>query len=104
MSKLTQIEGVPDSESIKPGMAFFCGTGPSDKTCGDCKFRGYYRESRAGKWNAELQQIVHRSYRVQKCEMTRRMSGGKHGADVDADNLCCKYFEPEPAKQQAADS
>lgn len=74
-------------------MAFFSNTGPAGKTCGDCKFRGYSRENGAGKWNAELQQIVHRSYRVQKCVIFKRMSGGRHGANVDADNPSCKYFE-----------
>lgn len=74
-------------------MAFFSNTGPAGKTCGDCKFRGYYRESGAGKWSEELQQIVHRSYRVQKCDVYRRMNGGRHGANVDTENPSCKYFE-----------
>ena len=93
MSHMTKIEGVPDSDSAKPGMAFFAATGPFGKTCGDCKHRGYFKESSRGRWDEGLQQLVYRGYRVQKCDVARRMNGGKHMADVDAANHACKYFE-----------
>ena len=32
-----------EQRATEPGMAFFAGTGPADKTCGDCQFRGYVR-------------------------------------------------------------
>lgn len=92
---IVKIEGVPDTEAIRPGMAFFCGTGPSGKRCGDCANRGYKREARNGKWNEQLQQVVHRSYSVQKCAVFKKMAG-HDGADVDADNPSCKYFEQKP--------
>ncbi len=91
---MVKIDGIPDTDSIRPGMAFFCGTGPAGKTCGGCKHRGYRRESQNSVWNEKLQQDIHRSYRVQKCEMFKKMAG-RHGADVDADNPSCKYFEPK---------
>lgn len=94
MSFMTKIDGVPDTDELRSGMAFFAGSGPTGKTCGDCKHRGYMRESRNGKWNASLQQIVHRASRVMKCAMFKKMSG-RHGADIDADYPCCKYFEPK---------
>lgn len=94
MSYMTKIEGVADTDDLRPGMAFFAGTGPAGKACADCKHRGYMRESRSGKWNEGLQQIVHRAYRVTKCAMFKKMSG-HHGADVALDNPACKYFEPK---------
>lgn len=92
---MTKIEGVPDSSDVKPGMAFFAKTGPAGTTCGDCKFRGYTRESSKGHWSEAAQDTVYRTYRVQKCLMVKKMTG-HHGADVDADNHSCKFFEPKP--------
>ena len=41
---MTRIPGVPDRlNDVKPGMAWYCGTGPRGKTCGDCEFRTYPR-------------------------------------------------------------
>lgn len=91
---MVKIEGVPDREMVRPGMAFFAGTGPAGKTCGGCKHRGYSRESSRGKWSDTLQQMIYRSYHVQKCAMFKKTSG-HHGADVDSDNPCCKFFEPK---------
>ena len=87
--------GVPDREDMRPGMAFFAGTGPAGKTCGGCKFRGYRRESQKGRWSEQEQAIVHKTYRVQKCAQFKKMSG-HHGPDVATDYPCCKYFEPRP--------
>lgn len=95
MEGMTVIEGVPDSTSARPGMAFFCGTGPAGKTCGDCIHRGYKREGRKGTWSEKLQQEVYRNYQVQKCAVFKKMAG-KHGQDVDADNPSCKYFQQKP--------
>lgn len=89
---MVKVDGVPDRESIRPGMAFFCGTGPFATKCGDYIHRGYKRESRNGRWDETLKQMVHRSYNVSKCAIFNKMSG-HHGADVDADNPSCKYFE-----------
>jgi hypothetical protein len=92
MLPMTKVEGAQDRAAAKPGMAFFAGTGPFGKTCGDCAHRGYRRESARGHWDEKLQTEVHRSYRVQKCEMFKKMAG-YHGSDVSADNGACKYFE-----------
>lgn len=73
---LTTIPGLPDPAAVIDGMAFFAGTGPDGKTCGDCKHRGYYRESTRGKWDETLRQVVFNSYRVAKCAMYKRLSGG----------------------------
>lgn len=90
---MTRLPGVPDNRDLKPGMAFFADTGPFGKTCGDCKFRGYYRQAQREHWSEQLQQNVVSSYKVQKCEKARQMAGGRHLADVDKDNHACKYFE-----------
>lgn len=92
---MVKIDGVPDTEAIRPGMAFFCGTGPAGTKCGDCLHRGYRRESRSGRWDERLQQTIHRSYSVLKCAVFKKMTG-RHGADVDSDNPSCKYFEQKP--------
>ena len=91
---MTRLEGVPNRSDIIPGMAYFQGTGPEGKTCGDCKHRGYVREARKGVWSDRLQEVVFRHYRVQKCAMFRKMVGG-HGANVKADYPSCKYYEPK---------
>lgn len=92
---MVKIEGVPDADAIRPGMAFFCGTGPAGTTCGDCQHRGYRRESRSGKWSDELQQQIFRSYSVLKCAIFNKMTA-RHGADVAAKNPSCKYFQQKP--------
>lgn len=89
---MVHIDGVPDRDDVRPGMAFFSGTGPEGKTCGDCKFRGYRRESSVGHWDERLQGDVYRSYSVLKCSIAKQMAG-RHLSDVDPDNPCCKYFE-----------
>lgn len=95
MSAMTKIEGVPDSDSALPGMAFFAGTGPAGATCGLCKHRGYFRQSARGSFDKRTNSTVHKSYRVTKCAQFKRMTG-RHGSDVDADYAACKYFEAAP--------
>lgn len=81
MSYFTKIDGVPDGDTAVPGMAYFAGTGPQGKTCGDCMWRGYYRMRGNGN-----------SYKTTGCEKFRGMTG-RHGPVVAADNKSCKYFE-----------
>jgi hypothetical protein len=95
---MVKVAGVPDRSDAKPGMAFFAGTGPSGKTCGDCKNRGYYRQG-PEHWDETKQKMVSRGYRVQKCAQFKAMTG-RHGTDVDAGYSACKYFE---AKAKVAD-
>lgn len=92
MSFMTKIEGVPDSDQALPGMAFFAGSGPDGKTCGDCKYRGLTRQSQKSKWSQMAQQFIHRTYRTKQCSMFKRLAG-VHGSAVKADYAACKYFE-----------
>lgn len=92
MSHLTKIAGVPDSDTAIPGMAYFAGTGPENKTCGDCIWRGYYRKRETSHWDEKLQREVVKTYKHQGCEKFRSLTG-RHGPIVDADNKSCKYFE-----------
>lgn len=62
------------------GMAHWAGTGPEDKTCADCEFKGYYRESRHGT-----------SYHVNGCEKFKKMTG-RHGPAFESSTPACKYF------------
>jgi len=92
MSYMTKLDGVPDTDNAKPGMAFFEGTGPVDKTCGDCKHRGLTRQSKKAKWSDKLNQLIYKSYRTTQCSMYKKLSG-THGAAVKKYYLACKYFE-----------
>jgi len=92
---MTRVPGVPDSSDVVPGMAHFAGTGPAGKTCGDCAHRGYYREVRRGKWNAEHQAYDFNSYRHLGCAMFKALTG-HFGPAVAKDNAACKYFEQRP--------
>jgi len=81
MSVMTKLPNVPDSSQAIAGMAYFAGTGPFGKTCGDCVHRGYYRTS-----------VNSNSYRVSKYAMYKQFAG-RHGPNVDRHNDACKYFE-----------
>ena len=83
--------GVPDAKDAKPGMAYFAGTGPAGKTCGDCANRGYYREAVHGHWSEADGAVVYSTYRTQKCTQFKAMTG-KHGPDVKSEYAACKYF------------
>lgn len=92
MSYMTKIDGVPDSDDALPGMAFFAGTGPLDKTCGTCKHRGLSRQSGKGKWSEKHQQIMFRTYRTAACAMFKKLSGN-YGPVVKKIYPACKYYE-----------
>lgn len=91
---MVKIPGVPEKDDAKPGMAFFAGTGPVGKTCGDCLHRGYYRQSQKGRWDEMLRQEVFKTYRVSKCAVYKSMTG-HHGGDINRHWPSCKYFEPK---------
>ena len=95
--KFTQLPGVPDSSAVRPGMAFYSGTGPERTTCGQCRFRGLYRESTRGRWSEETQTIVHKSYKTQGCQKYKSMTGHP-GPDVDEGWASCRYFEQSVKK------
>jgi hypothetical protein len=76
---LTKIEGVPDRSAVRAGMAFFSGSGPAGKTCGDCKhLDGTGRKKRAG-----------------RCLMFKKLAG-RRGEEIDLRYSACKYFEAKP--------
>lgn len=69
MSYMTRLKGVPDTDDVKPGMAYFAGTGPIGKTCGKCEY-----------------------YAARKCQMFKRLAGSL-GDNIKATFKACKYFE-----------
>lgn len=97
MSYMTKIEGIPDTDDVKPGMAFFAGTGPYGKTCGTCKHRGVVRQSQKATYSERLKEFVHRSYRTTQCAMFKKLSGN-HGGSGDKNWSACKYFEDKAKK------
>lgn len=95
MSFMTRIEGVADTDEAIPGMAFFAGTGPYGKTCGDCKHRGLYRESQKATYSEKAKDFVYKTYRTTQCAMFKKLAG-EYGAAVKKDCSACKYFEQKP--------
>jgi hypothetical protein len=96
MSYMTRLPGIPDTDEIKPGMAFFVGTGPLGKTCGDCAHRGYWRPAK-DKFNPRTQLLEEKHYRTQACRKYFELSM-RHGLPVKADWAACKYWEGRPEK------
>lgn len=93
MLPMTSTPGSPDKNMAKPGMAYFEGTGPVGKTCGDCNHRGYYQEGKP-RWDPARNTTVTDRRRVQKCVMFRKLSGGHDsGGPVNRNWRACKYFE-----------
>lgn len=88
---MKEIEGVPNKDQIKPGMAFFSGTGPFGAKCGSCKHRGYHRKG-PERFVPETGGYTQRTYKVQACQKFKEMAG-RHGSDVDAMWDACKYYE-----------
>lgn len=84
-SYMTRLPGAPDSSEAVPGMAYFAGSGPLGKTCGDCTFKGYWHmpESNTDKPT--------RSYKWGGCGMYKKLTG-QHGPAIDSHNCACKYF------------
>jgi hypothetical protein len=71
---LTQIEGAPDRRSVRPGMAFYSGSGPRGTICGGCSHLG----ETGGKSKP-------------RCAKFRELAG-RRGEVVNPRNPSCKYF------------
>jgi len=71
----------PEQNATAPGMAFFAHTGPIGTSCGQCKFRGYWRKSAKDK-----------QYHVSGCLKFKQLAG-VHGPAIGRDLASCKYFE-----------
>jgi hypothetical protein len=81
MSFMTKTEGEFDRDSVRPGMAFFAGSGPFGETCGNCKHLDGASNTRK-KGNA-------------RCAMFKKLAG-RTGEVVDPRYSACKYFEARP--------
>jgi hypothetical protein len=81
-SVLTQIEGVPDRDSVKPGMAFFTGTGPPGETCGVCEHCGPTSDTdrKTGKV---------------RCAVFLKLAS-RRGETISKQYAACKYFSARP--------
>jgi len=82
MLKLTEIFGAPTRSQIRPGMAYFVGTGPKGFTCSSCTYYAGLGDGRG------------------HCAMYRKMTG-RVGAKIQAGYRSCKYYG---AKCQADDN
>ena len=74
-----------------PGMAFFADTGPTGRTCGECKFKGYRR--RVVKKSGEFSKAVTSA----GCAKFHALTG-RHGPAISKYLRSCKYFEADEAK------
>lgn len=86
--------GSVEQNATEPGMAFFAHTGPIGMTCGDCRFRGYWRRGN-DKIDPRTQLWVETRYRVYACEKYKLLTG-IHGPSIKGDLPSCKYFEAKP--------
>jgi hypothetical protein len=91
MSYMTKLPGVPDTDDLKAGMAFFPNTGPFGKTCETCAHRGYWRKGK-DKFNVRTGMIEEKQVRSLGCRMFLKLSD-KHGPRVDKNWRACKYYE-----------
>lgn len=89
--KYTSIEGVPDSSSVRPGMASYLGTGPLGSTCGTCKWMGYFKPGK-DKMNKRTNQFVSTRVKTLGCKQFLILTH-RHGPAVKAEWAACKYWE-----------
>ena len=73
---MTKLPGVPDRYDLIVGMAYFRGTGPAGKTCGDCAHRR--------KWPGHGD-----------CAVYRKLLG-RNGRTLTKVWQACRYFEELP--------
>lgn len=90
MSHLTKLPGVPDRDSVKPGMAHYAGSGPYGKTCGSCKWRGYFRKGK-DKVNPRTHMIESKRVKTMGCREFLRLTH-RHGPAVFSEWPACKFY------------
>jgi len=88
-----------EAKETAPGMAYFAGTGPFGKTCGDCINRGY-RRLRSPKFDAKLNEWVEKSYNYNGCAKFKELTGN-NGPVIESLLHSCKYFEDKASEQPA---
>jgi hypothetical protein len=87
----SNLTGTNDAQRLtEPGMAFFADTGPLGETCGDCKFKGYWRQ------RADEQGVPLKPMRSGGCAKFHALTG-THGRAIDKNLRACKYFEASKA-------
>jgi|SRR5215470_11280748 len=85
------LTGTSDEQRLsQPGMAYFAGTGPQGKICEDCKFRGYWRDSREH-FDPDTGNTTRESYQYGGCAKFRELAG-QHGPPISRKLRACKYF------------
>jgi hypothetical protein len=95
MSYMTRLPGVPDSDDVNEGMAYFANTGPFGKTCETCAHRGYWRTKK--RINPHGRVVSEKQVRSSGCQMFHRLSG-RHGPRVDKSWGSCKYYEEKQSQ------
>ena len=71
-----------------PGMAFWAGSGPAGRTCGDCIHLGYWA-SRLNKCGTPIG-----TRRSKGCAKFHALTG-THGPAINQYLWACKYFTPK---------
>jgi hypothetical protein len=91
MSYLTRLPGAPDRDDIKPGMAFYEGTGPAGAFCGNCQHRGYWRAGRTV-FNEQTGMLEEKSVHCSGCALFLKFTH-RHGPEVKKEWKACKYHQ-----------
>lgn len=91
------LTGVSKEQAMTaPGMAFFGGSGPAGKYCGDCKFKGFKYPGKE-RVNPRTNQEFTPYHRSNGCEKTYELTGRKRpGPDFSDKMHACKYFIQRP--------
>ena len=76
----------------EPGMAYFAGSGPAGKFCGDCAFRGYHRFRGKKEYNDHTGEWYESTYWYGGCQKFKDLTG-RAGPMIDKRLHACKYFE-----------
>jgi hypothetical protein len=81
-----------------PGMAFFAGTGPYGKKCGDCTFKGFFYSGHE-RVHSKTGNIYTQTHRSNGCKKTYDLRGSNIvGPDFSDKCHACKYFVQRPAQ------
>ena len=83
MSYLTRLPNVPDRDDIKPGMAFYEGSGP--------RHRGYWRAGRTV-FNEQTSMLEEKRVQHSGCTLFLKFTH-RHGPEVKKEWKACKYHQ-----------
>ena len=87
------LTGVTKEQAMTaPGMAYFGGSGPLGKYCGDCEFKGFSYQGNA-RISPKTGEEFYHTHRSNGCSKAYELTGKKKpGPDFSDKMHACKYF------------